>query len=354
MRALPFLLVGAVLAGCGPKGELHRSSAPELPAAQVKVQTAELKKWIATEEVVGTVRARTRATLEAKLSGRIDRLPVNLGQRLKAGDLVAHLDAPEITARLQQAEAAFQQAERDWKRVSGLFDQQAVTRAEADATEGRYLVTKAGVAEARAMTEYVEIKAPFNSLVTRKYAEVGDLAVPGKPLVDLEDPSVLQFEADVPDALADRIHPQERMNIRLDKLPQGPGGAGPGTSASQDGRTLDAVVSEIAPSSDPVSRTFRVKLDLPADSGLMPGQFARLVVPIGESAVVRVPASAVVRRGQMELAFAVDQDRARLHLVKTGRIVGGEVEILSGLEPGDRVVTENPSQLTDGQSVQVQ
>ena len=73
-----------------------------------------------TEEVVGTVRAKLHATLEAKLSGRIDKLPVVLGQRVKAGELVARLDAAEIKARLEQAEASLEQAERDWKRVSAL------------------------------------------------------------------------------------------------------------------------------------------------------------------------------------------------------------------------------------------
>lgn len=352
--AVLLILAGAVLTGCGPKRESHRSSAPESPTAQVKVQAVELKKWAATEEVVGTVRARTRATLEAKVSGRIDRLPVNLGQRLKAGDLVAHLDAPEIAARLQQAEAAFQQAERDWKRVSALFDQQAVTRAEVDSAEGRYLMAKAGVAEAQAMTGYIEVRAPFDGLVTRKHAEMGDLAVPGKPLVDLEDPAGLQFEAEVPDALAGRIQPQARMNIHLDRTSRMPAGAGAEKGPGRGERELDAVVSEIAPASDPVSRTFRVKLDLPEGTGLMPGQFARLSVPLGDSTVLLVPASVVVQRGQLELAFVVDKDRARLHLVKTGRTVGGEVEILSGLEAGDNVVTQNPSQLIDGQPVQAQ
>ena len=129
--------------------------------------------------MVGTVRAKLRATLEAKLSGRIDKMPVLLGQTVKAGQLVAHLDAAEIKARLEQAEAGLQQAERDWKRTSALFDQQAATRSDYDAAESRYQVAKAALAEAQAMMGYVEVLAPFDGVVTKKWADAGDLAAPG-------------------------------------------------------------------------------------------------------------------------------------------------------------------------------
>jgi membrane fusion protein (multidrug efflux system) len=115
---------------------------------------------------------------------------------------------------------------------------------------------------------------------------------------------------------------------------------------------LSGIVAEIAPNADPTSRTFRVKLDVPASPGLKLGQFARLIVPVGESTSMRVPTSAVVQRGQMELLFAVENRHARLRLVKTGRRVNDETEILSGLDSGDSVVVDNPRQLVDGQPVQ--
>jgi hypothetical protein len=95
-----------------------------------------------------------------------------------------------------------------------------------------------------------------------------------------------------------------------------------------------------------------VKLDVPASPGLMLGQFARLIVPAGEYTSMRVPTSAVVQRGQMEILFVVENQHARLHLVKTGRRVNDETEILSGLDSGDSVVIDNPQQLVDGQPLQ--
>ncbi|MCI0748356.1 MAG: efflux RND transporter periplasmic adaptor subunit [Verrucomicrobia subdivision 3 bacterium] len=300
------------------------------------MQKVESKSRPVTEEVVGTMRAKLHATLEAKLSGRIDKLPVVLGQRVKAGELVARLDAAEFNARLEQAQASLEQAERDWKRVSVLFEQQAVTRAEYDAAQSRQLVAKGAAAEAKAMMSYVEVVAPFDGVVTKKWADLGDLAAPGKPLISIEDPSALQLEADVPQAIASRVQRDARLAARVD------GVAG----------ELTGTVSEIAPSADPVSRTFRVKVDLATQPGLSSGQFARLLVPVGENSSLRVPVSAIVERGQLEIAFVVENQHAQLHLVKTGKRIGDEIEILSGLHASDAVVIEGAALLTDGQPVE--
>jgi RND family efflux transporter MFP subunit len=192
------------------------------------------------------------------------------------------------------------------------------------------------VAEAQAMMSYVEILAPFDGVVTKKWADVGDLASPGKPLIGIEDPSVLQLEADVPEAIALRIQRNATLSIRSDSLKE----------------ELAGTVREIAPTADPASRTIRVKLDLPQRAGLMSGQFARLVVPLGENSSVCVPASAVILRGQLEILFVVTNQRAQLHLVKTGKKIDEQVEILAGIEPGESVVVGGAALLTDGQPVE--
>ncbi len=306
-----------------------------MPVVAVRTQPVESRKFASTEEVVGTVRAKLRATLEAKVSGRISDMPVVLGQQVKAGQLLARLDAAEIKARLEQAQAGLEQAEREWKRNSSLLEQKAVTRSDYDAANSRYLMAKAAVAEAQAMMAYVEVLAPFDGVVTKKWVDMGDLASPGKPLVEMENPLALQVEADVPEAIGSSIQSQARMAIRVDSLKD----------------ELSGTVSEMAPTADPLSRTFRVKLDLPNTAGLRSGQFARLLVPVGESVSMRVPDSAVLQRGQMELVFAVENQRARLHLVKTGRHIDSQREILSGLDTGDAVVVEGAAQLVDGQPV---
>ncbi|MBI5802176.1 MAG: efflux RND transporter periplasmic adaptor subunit, partial [Verrucomicrobia bacterium] len=116
---------------------------------------------------------------------------------------------------------------------------------------------------------------------------------------------------------------------------------------------LSGSISEIAPAADAGSRTFLVKLDLPATSGLRSGQFGRVAIPVAEVNALRVPASAVVMRGQMELVFVVVGQQAHMRLVKTGKRLGSEIEIVSGLISGEVLVVEGAAALTDGQPSQV-
>lgn len=308
---------------------------PDLPS--VAVRTAEASKGVyrATEEVVGTVRARVQASIEAKVVGRIAQIAVSPGSVVKAGDLLVVLDAGEIQARVEQARAVFQQAERDLERMKALLKGEAVTRAEFDAVEARHRVARAAVNEAESVLGNVRVLAPFAGQITRKLAEVGDLAAPGRPLLELEDNQSLRFVADVPMALLGRVRLGDRLPVRIE---------------SND-RPVEAVVGEIEPTADAMTRTFRVKLDLPAGTEVRAGHFGRVAVPSAESPVLTVPADAVLVRGQMELAFAVGDGRARLRLVKTGKHLGDRVELLSGVEAGERVVVGNLAGLVDGQPV---
>ena len=284
-----------------------------------------------------TVRARVRATLEAKISGRIDQLPVVAGQAVKKGDLLVQLEVREVQARLDQAKAVEQQAAQDRKRFETLLAQKAVTQAEYDAIQARAEVAAASVAEAETMLGYARITAPFDGVISRRLAEVGDLASPGRPLLELEDPGSLRLEADVPEALIDRVQLGSKLPVRVG-------------SRTND---LEGVASELAPTADPNTRTFRVKLDLPPESGLRLGQFGRVAVPVGEIASIRVPLSALVVRGQMEMVFVVVDQHAQLRLVKTGKRIGIEIEIVSGLDVGEPVVIEGGAALLDGQPVEV-
>jgi len=331
------LSVAPIITGCGPKPNALKSTAGTLPAVKVRVQTTESKPHPITEEVVGTLRAKTRATLEAKVSGRITTIPVVLGQPVRAGELVVRLDAPEIAARRDQAEASLQQSERDWKRVATLFAQQAATRAEYEAADTHRRVAGGAAAEAKAMLGYVELVAPFDGVITMKWVEAGDLATPGKPLLTLEAPSQLQLEADVPEAMASHVQLEARMTCRAD-----------GVSGE-----LIGLVREIAPNADPGSRTVRIKLDMPPTPGLRPGQFVRLLVPVGESRSLRVPAAAVVQRGQLEFVFVLADQNAQLRLAKSGRRFEDTVEILSGLDAGDSVVVDGADRLSDGQLLEI-
>ncbi len=326
--------VAFVLSGCG-----HQENAappPQLPAATVRAQAIESKKRIATEEVVGTVRAKLRSVIEAKVSGKIEQLLVVPGQQVKAGDLLAVVDAREVQARYDQAVALSQQAEADLKRLTALLEQKVLSQAEFDSAQAKARVTVASRAEAETLLSYTKVTAPFAGVITRKHADVGDLATPGRPLLEMEDSRVLRLEADVPEAVIGKLTLGDQLPVRIAALE----------------KELTGVISEIAPAADPNSRTFLVKLDLPGTTGLRAGQFGRVAMPVGETAALRVPASAVTQRGQMELVFIVSDGKAQLRLVKTGKRIGPEVELVSGVSTGERIVVANVAGLADGQPVE--
>lgn len=335
MRILSWGTAALLLAGCH-KPE-NQPAKVNLPAATVRAMTVESKSRVATEEVVGTVRAKLRSVIEAKVSGKIEQLLVVPGQQVKAGELLATIDAREVQARYDQAVALRQQAEADLKRLTALYEQKILSQAEFDSAQARARVTAAGVTEAETMLGYTKVAAPFAGVITRKHADVGDLATPGKPLLEMEDSTALRLEADVPEAVVGKLKLNDRLPVRISALE----------------KELEGVVSEIAPAADPNSRTFLVKLDLPGTAGLRAGQFGRVAMPVGETTALRVPATALVQRGQMELVFVVADGKAQMRIVKTGKRIGNEVELVSGVSAGEKIVTDNAAGLLDGQPLTI-
>ena len=327
--ATPFIAVLLVTLSAGCRRDEPARS--ELAPVPVRLQTIEAKPHIAAEEVVGTIRPKLRSVIEAKISGRIEKMLVVPGQEVKAGELLVQLDAREAKARLDQAIAVRQQAENDLKRYEVLRAKQVVTPADFEAAQSKAQIAVAAATEAETNLAYATITAPFDGVITRKLADVGDLAAPGKALLEIEDPRVLQFEAAVPEAVIDHVRLGARFPVHV---------------VSNE---CEATVSEIAPSADVASRTFLVKLDLPNVTGLRAGQFGRVAIPVSETNVLRAPAAAVVQRGQMEFVFVVADKHAQLRIVKTGRRFGNEVELLSGVSAGEQVVTEHAASLVDGQ-----
>ena len=339
MKPTPHILLASslLLAACSRHGT-GNSPASVLPAVAVTVAPAKTLPHATVEDAVGTVRSRKRATLEARVSGRVSAFTAVPGQLVKAGEPLVTLDVQEIQAQVDQARAAQTQAARELARHKSLLAGNATTRQEFDAAEARSKVADAAVNEAETMLAYTSITAPFDGMVTRKLAEAGDLAMPGKPLLEIESPGDVRFETDLPEGLIERIQSGMKLKVTIPRIAD----------------AMEGTVSEIAPVADAVSRTYLVKLDLPANPALRPGQFGRVSVPVKETAVLFVPQSAVQQRGQLELVHVVRDGKALLRLVKTGRRAGDRVEVLSGIEDGDQVVIKSAGELKDGQPVALQ
>jgi RND family efflux transporter MFP subunit len=329
------VLAGSALSACDRREA--RPEAKALPTQTVRIEQARARAGTGGEEVIGTVRARNSATISTTVVGKVSELPVTLGRSVRAGDLLVRISADEIGAKVEQSEALFARAKADFDRAQKLLDHDAIPRAQYDAAVAELRLARGRRAEAGAMAGHTVLRAPFDGVVTAKSANVGDTAMPGQTLLVLDDPRALRLEATVPEIAARALRKGQNVPIRLD-----------------GGRELTGVVAEISPAADPASRTVLAKVDLPADPALHPGLLGRLRLPSAEARSIVVPGGALVRRGQLEEVFVVENGRARLRLVKAGFVRGdGATEILSGLSDGEAVVTSGTVGLVDGQPVEV-
>jgi membrane fusion protein (multidrug efflux system) len=339
MKPFPALLVAAAFGtSCSKAPHPAKPSPTALPAAAVTTETTTLTNIPLTEEIVGTVRAVERTTVEAKVSGRIATFAAPEGTEVKAGDVLAVLEAREINARAEQASASLEQAQRDFARQQQLLKGGATTRQEFEAAESRVKLATASLSEAETMLGYTRITAPADGVVTRKFAGAGDLAVPGKPILAIESRGTLRLEADVPEALISKVTIGNPMRVLI-----------PSTSHSMMG-----TVREIAPSADSISRTFTIKLELPPTEALRSGQFGRVAVPTGSAPRLLIPSSAITKRGQMETVFMALSGKASLRLVRTGRTSGERTEVISGIDAGETVIISPQASLSDGQPITFQ
>jgi len=335
--SLALLILGLpiLLAGCRGEAENGKPAIAQLPTVSVTVGKATEKTAAHQVELMGSLQATEQAEIAAKVSGSIVALPVVLGSRVEEGDLLAEINAGEINARQRQARAQLEQARRNLDREKGLLKKNAATPENVRALEDALRIATAAWEEAGTMAGYTRIVAPFSGVVTGKTASVGDLATPGKPLLQIENESRLQVITNIPESMINSVKPGDALQVYV---------------PAADIR-IAGTVAEVAPSADRLSRTAPVKIDVPADPKLRSGQFARVTFAAGSAATITVPESALTAYGQMELVFVVTDGHARLRLVRSGARADGEVEILSGLKAGETVVTGGSHQLTDGQPV---
>ena len=331
------LLILVTFTGCKSEPHGDQQTAQELPPLEVEVSLAEETQALRQVEIMATVEAAQSATIAAKISGNITELPVKLGTRVKGGDVLVVISADEIKAKLSQAQAQLEQAERNLNRERNLLKKNAATPESVKTLEERRRIAQAAYREAQTMLNYATILAPFTGVITSKPANVGDLATPGKTLLTLENETSLQIIADVPEALVLDLAIGDTLPVKIEAA----------------GLEVSGTITEIAPTADPTSRTAPVKLQIPSSPKIRSGQFARVSLPGSRGSAIMVPRTAVHPFGQLERIFIETNGRVRLQLVKTGRVVDDQIEILSGVAAGDRVVVSNATELMDGRKVTI-
>ncbi len=345
-------LLAAALTAC--------SSAPKPATAayetvrDVAVLTVERATVPALLETPGTVRAAQTAQLSAQLMGNLVAINVREGDRVRQGQVLALIDDAQPRAALDRATAAVNAstqelaaAEADYslaqstlKRYQDLFEKKSVSPQEFDeirtreqAALARRDMARAGQEQARAALQqartafdYTRVRAPFDGVITEKRLDTGTLASPGMPLLVMEDTRRFRLESTVDEGEIRYVHLGQSVLVTIDAL------------ADQQ---LQGRVAQIIPAADPASRSFTVKIDLPARPDVRSGLFGRAHFSRGQRDSLLVPRTAVVDRGQLQGVYVLDKDKiAQLRYITLGRPVGSSVEVLSGLEGGERLVAE--------------
>ena len=331
--SLVLALALALAGGCSrPAGTAPAAPGLTLP---VHVTTVALTVAPQTQPVAGTLRPFAHATVAAKVTGTVATADLAVGRVVRIGEILVTIQAGELNARVGQAQAALDQAQREFDREQALERKGATTTDALQAADDRQREARAALQETEAMLGYTRIAAPFDGVVTRDIVKPGDLATPGSPLFELEGVDRLRAEVQVPESL-----PLPTLGATL--------------FVQVGNDMLPGKLAELSPAADPLSRTRLAKIDLPAATAARSGEFVRVLWPAGSRSAMLVPASAVQVFGQMERVFVVTAGQAHLRLVKTGAREGEWVQVASGLDAGETVVIAPSTVLRDGSPVEIQ
>lgn len=307
--------------------------------ATVEVGRAASTRGLAFDAVVQPLR---QAVVTAQVAGNVLALAVKPGDAVRRGQLLARLDDRESRAQLDQTSAALAQAQAQHQhaqlvleRQRALLREQFVSQAALDLAQAQFAAAAAAVQQARAARAAAEVVqgqgavlAPFDAVVLATMVDVGDLAQPGRALLSLYEPGRLRAVVQVPQSMLAAAKAAKAVRV---VVPQG--------------ATLTPVASEWLPGTDPVSQTVEWRLSLPTSAGVLrPGEMVRVMADAGQAAApaagLMVPASAVLRRGELTAVFVAQPQGFVLRAVRVAATAGDAVEVLAGLRGGERVAVD--------------
>src|SRR5512140_693718 len=353
--------VGAT-AGCSSNPQSVQA-APEVVAG-IQVVSAERTVIPDVVAAVGTVRAAQTTQLAAQMMGNIVALNVREGDRVSRGQVLIVIDDSQPRAASDRAQAAVLASEKDivaaqsdaslaestFKRYDSLWQKNSVSAQEFDevkarmqAAQARLELARAGrqqasaaLAQANSQLGYTRVRAPFDGVITARKADLGTVAAPGMPLLTVEDTRRYQLEVTVDESQAAAVKMGAVVPVSFDAAK----------------RQMTAKVAQIVPASDPGSHSFIVKLDLSAAPDMRSGLFGRATFPKGTREVLLIPATAVISRGQLQNAYVVAADgTASLRYITVAPADDNRTEVLSGLQPGEKVVAEPGSRDLSGKVI---
>ena len=367
-RRFLLLMLPAVLSLVGCSSEQTRTAPLQETVRNFPVLAVQQASVPDLLEAVGTVQAAQTSEVASQMMGNIVEIRAREGDHVQRGQVLAVIDDSQPRAAVDRATAAdlgaqeqlvgadsdLALAESTLQRYQALFEKKSVSPQEFDevkarqqAARARRDMAKAGQAQAQAALnqartslEYTRIRAPFDGVVTEKKADSGTLASPGMPIFTVEDVRRYRLETTVNENDLRYVRTGEQVSVFIDAL---------------DNAGLKGKVVQIVPAADAASRTFLVKIDLPTDTHQRSGLFGRAQFSRGERRALLIPRSAVVERGQLQGIYVLDQNKvASLRYITLGKPSGTEVEVLAGLQKGERLVARPGAVDLNGKRIEVQ
>jgi RND family efflux transporter MFP subunit len=282
-----------------------------------------------------------QSTVAAQISGRVVAVNFDVGDRVKKGQVIVRIDPAEVDqadsasrAQVAQAAAGLRNAQAQYERTQQLVAQKFMSaaamdrvRADYEAAKAQLAVAQAGAGQAAATRGYATVIAPYSGVVSARHVELGEMAVPGKPLMTGFDPGELRVTASMPQRELDAVRRLASASVEFPAL----------------SKRVQASKVTILPAADAQTHTTQVRLDLPMGiEGLYPGMFARAYFAIGKTKKLLIPASAVARRSEVAGAYVVEENGdIRYRQLRLGEATAdGEIEVLAGIAPGEKVALD--------------
>lgn len=327
---------GPARQGGGREGRGGRPSGP----VSVLVTTVSSQPFARVLEAVGSARANEAVDITAKNSNRITAIRFREGEQVRKGEVLVEFDSEQARATLAEAEAALQDARRQFKRSRDLFATKALSESQLDQINATLSANEARVAGARSQLSDTIIRAPFAGRVGLRNVSIGSFVNPGTVITTLDDASVIKVDFSVPEVFLASI--AEGLEIKAR------------SSAYPEVEFIGKVLS-IGSRLDPVSRAITVRAQIDnGDGRLKPGMLMTVNMTRPEPPALLVPEQALVPEGSHKYVFVVRSGKAAKVEVETGRRRPGQVEIVAGLVAGEVVVVEGTQKVRDGTEVKVQ
>lgn len=300
------------------------------------VSTGRIAREVSVTGVVEPIRS---VAVNSQMAGALRSVGVEEGARVAAGTVIARIDDRELAAQVASAEAAHTVASAAYERSNRLRDRQVITMAEYERDRAAFDAAAAQLEQLRTRLDFATIRAPVSGVVTEKRVEAGDAVGAQTHLFTIADVSVLVVQVQVSELDVVQLESGQPAAVMMDAFP---------------GRRFNGRIRRIFPSADPATRLVPVEVALDAESASVarPGFLARVAFALEPRDGVRlVPASAVVGSGAAQAVFVVEDGRAVRRPVQTGISSAGNVEVIAGLEVGERIVIAGVNTLRDGAAV---